>query len=232
MDYEKIKNTTLEVFLRFQIKSFPLDCIKILKGYGIKVESYSSQKPKKKNMCISFSEDAFTLKNTVYYNDEQVSGRIMFSLAHEIGHIALNHTAPCTEEQEKEADCFASYLIAPRMAIHYSGCKNHVDVSDMFGMSNEAAQYSFNDYRRWHRRAVYKMNDFDKAIYKHFYNDTVKKFVYHIELCPICGNELYNNSKTCVKCLIYYSTHKSYSSKMDDVERAVSTMRNNWLYGL
>jgi hypothetical protein len=57
------------------------------------------------------------------------------------------------------------------MAIHYAKCKNVIDVAKLFGLTNEAAQYAFDDYRRWHRWTVHhKMDNFDKSMYVHFYN--------------------------------------------------------------
>lgn len=225
MDYDKIKFATLEVFQEHNLKSFPIDCEDILKRYGMKVQSYSSQKPKKRERCFYYSEDAFTLKKIVYYNDKKIPSRILFSLAHEIGHIALKHEEPRTQLHEDESDCFASYFLAPRMAIHYSRCKNHVQVSKQFGLSVEASQYAFDDYRRWHRRAVYKMNDFDKAIYSHFYNEQYKGFVYNVKTCKLCGKELLNHKPDyCDSCFNRLS-FRNYN------DRDFYAAENNWLYG-
>lgn len=227
MDHIKIKLATLEVFERFNIQSFPIDCIAILISYGLKIKTYSSQKPKKREICLSYSEEAFTLKGIVYYNDEKLIGRVRFSLAHEIGHIALNHDEPRTKEQEKEADCFASYFLAPRMAIHYSGCKNHVETAKQFNVTYEAAQIAFDDYRHWYRKAVYKMDSFDKAMYAHFYNENHKEFVYSIKKCELCGNELHNsNSGYCPECFNKLS-YVDYYKK----DKYLHAAENNWLYG-
>ncbi len=228
MDYEKIKLATLSVYQKFGIKSFPVDCMEILQSYGMKVETYAQQKPAKYKMCLTYTSDAFSLKKKVYYNDTKSIGRIRFSLAHEIGHIALHHSLPRTQEQEDEADCFASYFLAPRMAIHYAGCKNQNDVAKLFNMSHEAALYAFNDYRRWHRWTVYhKMNDFDKAMYQHFYNEKQDCFVYSIRKCNDCSAVIYNSP---------YETCKS--EKCNKVafinfgaDRDLIAAENNWLYG-
>lgn len=227
MDNNLIKNATLEVFQKFNIKSFPIDCEAILNAYGMKIKTYSSQKPKKKERCLFYSDEAYTLKGTVYYNDSKPIGRIHFSLAHEIAHIALKHGTPSTKEQEKEADAFASYFLAPRMTIHYAHCKNHIQVAKLFGVSLEAAQYAFDDYRKWHRRAVYKMDSFDKAMYSHFYNDKINGFAYSIKKCKFCGKILINNNlDKCSDCTIRISPRfESYGD--ENFRRAESY----WLYG-
>ena len=42
--------------------------------------------------------------------------RLRFTLAHELGHVALRHGGE-GEHEEREADCFASHLLAPRPVI-------------------------------------------------------------------------------------------------------------------
>lgn len=201
MDYNKIKFATLEAYKQLNIKSFPVDCIDILVKLGMRVQTYSEQNPKKKEKCIEYSEDAFTLRKTVYYNELMPQTRINFTLAHEIAHIVLKHSTPRTHWHEKEADCFASYFLAPRMAIHYSKCKNYTHVSKLFEMSLEASNIAFDDYRRWHRKAVYKMDSFDKGMYSHFYNKACNGFVYKIKECSLCKKEMINDLSThCPSC--------------------------------
>lgn len=228
MDYEKIKFATLEAYKQLDIKSFPVDCIDALHKLGMKVQTYSEQKPKKKEKCFEYSEDAFTLKKIVYYNELMPQTRINFTLAHEIAHIVLKHSSPRTDEHEREADCFASYFLAPRMAIHYSKCKNHVHVSNLFNISYEAAQYAFNDYRRWHRRTIYhKMTPFDKTIYSYFYDKGQDKFIYNLKECIYCKRKIYNTqSAICGPCNVLYRYRYTPQQDMDFL-----IAESNWLYG-
>lgn len=228
MDYEKIKLATLDVYKKCGIKSFPVDCIETLHFYGMKIETYSEQKPIKHKKCLTYSGDAFSLKKKIYYNDSKSTGRIRFSLAHEIGHIALKHKTPGSDEQEDEADCFASYFLAPRMAIHYAKCKNQNDVAKIFNLSQEASQYAFDDYKRWYRWTIYhKMNAFDKAMYQYFYNEEPECFVYSIKKCASCGKEIFNTSSImCEQCKVPRRTFISYEQSSDDLLIA----ENHWLY--
>lgn len=228
MNYKKINFSILSVYQKFEIKTFPINCMDILHAYGMKIETYSEQKPAKYRHCLTYTGDAFSLKKKVYYNDTKPIGRIRFSLAHEIGHIALQHGTPRIEEHEDEADCFASYFLAPRMAIHYSGCKNQNDVAKRFHLSQEAALYAFNDYRRWYRRTIYhKMTLFDKAMYAHFYNEDAKCFVYKIKRCSYCNTLIYNsNSYICRKCKPVNLLYMQYQRQDEELLIA----ENQWLY--
>lgn len=217
MDINYIKNTTLDVFKECDIQSFPVNCLDILEHYQLGIFSYSSLDDDFRDYCLKYSEDAYCYKDKIFYNTNMPNGRIKFSLMHELGHILLNHCDEHTHEMEKEANYFASHLLAPRMAIHYASCKNEINVSNKFSITHEAALHAFDDYRRWHRLiSYYKMNDFDKSMYSHFYNEQRKKFVYNITTCYRCGETLYNYGQ-CVSCLIYDMKH--YKPSVDPAFR-------------
>lgn len=205
MDYEIIKFATLDVFKECSIHSFPFDCFDILRHYHLEVYPYSSLNEDLREYCIKYSNDALIYKNKVCYNDSLPAGRIIFSLMHELGHILLKHGENHNLENEQEANCFASNILAPRMAIHYAGCHNQADVAAVFNLTNEASRYVFDDYKHWYRWLVcHKMSAFDNALYAHFYNNEADKFVYSIKQCVFCDTLLYNSqADLCNKCQIH-----------------------------
>jgi Zn-dependent peptidase ImmA (M78 family) len=173
------------------------------------------------------SDEALKLFNNIYYNDSMPRTRVRFSLAHELGHIVLGHGDYLVPENEAEANYFSSCLLAPRMAIHYSKCKNENDVAKIFNISSEAARYAFMDYRRWHRKvAIHKMNELDKAMYAHFYNQDANRFVYKIKHCVYCDTPIYNSTNIiCKKC---NTPHKTYFQHPDE---DLLIAEGHWLYG-
>lgn len=207
MKNEQILERTLQVFRECEIFSFPFNCIEPFSHYGYKVFSYGELRSKSKELydfCMEYSEDSFRDGNSkiVAYNDSEVNRkRVRFSLMHELGHIVLNHYGG-SEHNEQEANYFASNILAPRMAIHYAHCMNHAEVSEVFHISLEAADYAFQDYRRWRRLAVYHMSALDWEMYRHFWNKNCKKFVYSMTYCYDCDELLYNqpNVHRCPKC--------------------------------
>lgn len=148
---------------------------------------------------------------------------------HELGHVILNHNQFKNNKLEQEANFFASNILAPRMAIHYAKCINSNSVSKLFGMTNEAAQYAFNDYIRWYRRvACFKMSSFDKALYSHFYNSKLKGFVYSIKKCAYCDTDIYNsNYFICENCKGSDQIYRHFYPLDEDFLIAES----QWLYG-
>ncbi len=229
MDHEYIKFTTLKVFEECAVHSFPINCLAVLKHYQISVYPYSSLEDALREYCISYSDDALNYKGKLCYNDRMPEGRRRFTLMHELGHIVLNHGEAPSFEQEKEADFFASHFLAPRMAIHYAGCKNQNDVAKTFHISQEAAQYAFDDYRRWYRRTVsHKMTAFDKALYTHFYNEDAKCFVHNVHPCAYCDAPIYNSDYyVCDKC---NAPHLSYMG-CQHYQPELIAAESKWLYG-
>jgi hypothetical protein len=179
---------------------------------------------------MKYSNDALKYRDKICYNDSLPIGRIRFSLMHEMGHIVLNHSENRTHQMEQEANYYASNILAPRMAIHYAKCKNENDVTKLFSLTSEAAQYAFNDYRRWHRQTVYyKMNDFDKAMYEHFHNIDQKCFVFNIKRCAYCDTLIYNSSDfICKNCK---TPRHTYNNTAFQNHQELLLAESNWLYG-
>ncbi len=227
MNYESIDEKILDVYKECNIKSFPLDVKTIIKQYKLSCYSYSCQDQKFKEFCFKMSDDAFSWEGLILYNDEIHTNRQTFSLAHELGHYILGHAIKRSSTEEQEANYFASHILAPRMAVHYSRSKNHVHVSRLFNISLEAAEIAFDDYRRWHRKVVYKMNGFDKNMYAHFYNENIKGFAYSIKKCKLCGKELINDkSDYCDHCF----NRLSYIDHIKN-DKYYNAAENHWLYG-
>lgn len=157
MTYSEIISKTTEVYVACDIHSFPVNCVEIIESYGYKVYTYSYIKalyPRLYDYCRNYSTDSFkhTGLGCVMYNDACNQGRILFSLAHEIGHIALGHVGE-VPEFEDAADSFAGYLLAPCIMIDHYHCQTFNDVMNHFGLSTAAANIAWQNYRRWKRHA-------------------------------------------------------------------------------
>jgi len=231
LTYSEIDAKILEIFKSYNIKSFPLDCEDIAMDIGCLLYKYSELSKKKLSICLMVSDESMKLHNRIYYNDNMIEGKIRFSIMHELGHIVLDHGDYRNDILEAQANYFSSHILAPRMAIHYSGCKNYTHVAHKFGLSYKAAQYAFNDYRKWYRRAVYRMSLNDKAMYTHFYNEDYGGFVHSITNCNICGEELYNTPEPhCNRCTKMFkpSTFRASNNRHED---NFYVAESNWLYG-
>lgn len=239
MDYNKIVTATINVFRKCNVYSFPINCNDLLKHYGYRLFSYKELRdlnPELYNLSLEYSDDAFQagVSKIIAYNPDRPHGRIRFSLMHELGHHVLEHTG-ASDQNEKEANAFASHVLAPRMAIHYSRCKDFNDVAKLFNMSFEAADNAFMDYRRWRRNvAMYKMSATDKEMYAHFYDESQKCFVWSKQKCCFCGRVLYNSMEShCKICSLPPTPKEQFQytgGYHDDNDRILQHQHLKWLY--
>lgn len=91
------------------------------------------------------SYDGFTLRRRnnfiIVYNDAPSipETRKRFTVAHELGHVVLQHKMEGDDIEEREADCFARNLLAPRrLALKYG--VDFRDYPKVFGISAAAAR--------------------------------------------------------------------------------------------
>lgn len=111
---------------------------------------------------IGQSNEAFHFKkgskSFIVYNALQYTKRVRFTLAHEYGHIKLNHTGlsiydtdtPRTSytEEEFEADCFAGALLFPlHMRYSYRGQSTY-DLMNAFDLSFQAVRVCMRQFRQ------------------------------------------------------------------------------------
>ena len=92
-----------------------------------------------------------------------VDGRIRWTVAHELGHVVLEHLPIMAvmqiaennfnnisdPELEQEADFFAATLLCPFPAYEILGIRSPRDIQDAFGLSEEASRNRMTQYSRW-----------------------------------------------------------------------------------
>ena len=103
--------------------------------------------------------------------NNNVIGRIRWTLAHELGHIVLKHLVniaePCIAEHninnlsdpelEAEADHFAALLLCPMPRFDQLHIRSVPDVQQVFGLSYEASEIRWREYqklKRSHRKTA------------------------------------------------------------------------------
>lgn len=203
----------------FQINSYPIDAISIIKKQKWGIVAYSElmkiHKCDRDTVCRCLrSPDGYTQLDsdniTIAYNDDPTYGdRIRFTLMHEIGHIYLNHLMDfnlkllCRELSEKEnkvleneANAFARNVLVPVMVVNRLKNKSFENVSYTFGISHDASVTRVsllpNDlYYSRQQNLTQRMI----GIFLKFYNKTICRkcnaFLYTKtrKYCPICGSK-------------------------------------------
>ncbi len=146
----------------------------------------------------------------IIYDDAVMSqGRIIWTIAHEIGHIVLKHleqfeqteihnglTAVENKVLEKEADAFASEFLAPAEVLLHCHCVKKNSIIKLCGLSEEAATYKeqfLKDYK-----PDEKYSDINQSILRQFYNFINEKDFFqnlHYKICPVCKNYIFSSKE-------------------------------------
>ena len=116
--YEAIKNEVAYFLEDWEIHEYPIDPFEIFEKMEVPVIPYGELSEKERQRAISESEDAYTKFEhnsvpVVYYNEQKPYIRIRFSLIHELGHVVFWHKGCDKAKEEREANFFAGYIVAP-----------------------------------------------------------------------------------------------------------------------
>ncbi len=201
-----------------EIDIFPIDLISLIHKMGWKLITYS-ELANRNNCSVEdiehcFGKDAYSIYNCakgtykIAYNSQiQSKGRINFSLAHEIGHIVLNHLQDfentsaninkLSEDEyrilENEANCFARNILAPAPLVKQMNLWDRLfSMGNDFGISASAIEkrLSFlkNDLYYLNSEHIQKF----QAKYRPF-KSCIKCKNTHLNIenlyCPLCGNK-------------------------------------------
>lgn len=111
--------------------------------------------------------DPDTNRYLILYNADMNSGRVRWTLAHEIGHICLGHLEAIEEAEiaytesrgfydqfESEADYFAWNLLAPLPIMREMGIRSAPEIKLTYGLSTQAAALQYDRYTKWCRSHV------------------------------------------------------------------------------
>ena len=124
-----------------------------------------------RSLFTSISNHGFTIKkhsaegtsrHIVLFNDWKDDTTIRFTLAHEIGHIVLNHTED-NEVANKEANCFARNLLCPIPVQRMLDLREPLELCDVFDVGERMADISL--------QYVWKdLNNIESALYSDLYD--------------------------------------------------------------
>ena len=205
-------------FVINNITEFPINLFDLIKKFGWKIITYEDLASK--NKCSvkiveeCFGKDAYSIYDyktnnykIAYNNTISNKGRINFTLAHEIGHIILNHHKDfegtdtlqnnLTKEEykilENEANCFARNILAPAPLMKKLSLLEVLGkTSDIFGISFSATttrlKFLNNDLYYLNESSI----DYLKNTYKRFKGCTkcaCNNLSIESQYCPCCGKK-------------------------------------------
>lgn len=199
-------------FIYDNITEFPVNPFKLINKFKWGLLTYN-QMAKENNctvedICECLGTDGYSIYNgtnyTIAYNNNQPSKRINFTLAHEIGHIILNHHKDFnvtevlkdnfTQEEykilENEANCFARNILAPApLSKNIPFLFKQFKLSDIFDISFSAVN----------TRLSFLKSDLNYLTTTQIFN-MQQKYDTYLQ-CTNCGtNYIDTNSIFCCAC--------------------------------
>lgn len=221
MNKKEVKEKVLEVIEQYASDKelyLPMPIKDITKSFkNVRLIKYSTH-IKRTGISLQdmydVSKDAYTDYNAttnqyiVYYNDIDKniisSYRYRWNIAHELGHIVLNHHKNTNtrifrrklsdseyDEMEEEADWFAAYILVPHIIVYSIQRFSNFSLKAICHVSKKAESYRIDEFNLWklHR----SINKYDKKLLKLYSHKKICKTCKSIvddnfKYCHICGN--------------------------------------------
>lgn len=148
-DYHKATNMAYAVLASLHISSLPVSTLSII-GYcpHLRVIPYTKVCARfglrwDEYMALNVSERGYICRKgenaIIFYNDTIDLEIIRFTLAHELGHYLLDHTAE-TSVSDREANCFARNLLCPVPITDHFDLQDIDDCCNLYAVSPPAAK--------------------------------------------------------------------------------------------
>ena len=175
-----IQRKVLELYQNMSVISYPIQSELILQCIPKDCRVLSYQKIAEVTGCTVHDIAVLCKSNSgathydpeanrylILYNADMNSGRVRWTLAHEIGHICLGHLEAIEEAEiaytesrgfydqfESEADYFAWNLLAPLPIMREMGIRSAPEIKSTYGLSTQAAALQYDRYIKWCRSHI------------------------------------------------------------------------------
>ena len=174
MDYQSSRNASWQLLIDLKIKELPIKITDLCRKIGILVKS----------IPLEQDVDGFSLMQDetpiiiVNANKSENISRLRFTVAHELGHIILGHVgqfelvnrepSPSDNPIERDANIFASRLLAPACVLWGCNVQTSEDVMKLCGISHQAAEYRMNRMRVLYARNKFLTHPLERKVFRQF----------------------------------------------------------------
>lgn len=156
MNYKDSRDAAWQILIYNKITSLPVSVSEICERENIRLITYREGAPiieqaRLENNVIG--NDAFSMRKMIFYDDTKPPSRQRFSIAHEIGHIVLHNPtgatvlnremSPNDDPLEREANVFASRLLAPLCVLHFLNVRSPEEISELCNISLIASKLRY-----------------------------------------------------------------------------------------
>ena len=175
MEYKKYtsaRDLAWEVLLEGGVCSLPVQVSTLCRSMGVAVKLYNGGEEADGESTILGGQPLILVSRG------KPVPRQRFTAAHELGHILLGHVgegrlvnrepAPGDNPLEREANVFASRLLAPACVLWGCGVKSAEDIAELCGISRQAAEFRWQRFRVLMERKRFLASPLERKLYEQF----------------------------------------------------------------
>lgn len=198
--YFFISHLAREFIIKNEVKELPVSLNDIIKNNKWKTICYKKLRKlgNAEYQQLMIKNIGFTIgtpddKYFICYDDSQDVTAQRFTIAHEIGHIVLNHFRNFIENREQEANMFAVRLLMPMCVLYECDVRSIEEIELLCQVSKISAGYRFDRLEMLRERQKFYTDKNEILLYKNF-----KHFIKNIKKLKKkakCGPDNFHTNK-------------------------------------
>jgi len=171
-EYATARDLAWKVLLEGNVRALPVQVSALCRSMGVKVKLYGGRDGSDGESAIIDGQPLILVGR-----GKPVS-RQRFTAAHELGHILLGHVgegkpahrgpSPVDAAQEREANVFASRLLAPACVLWGCGAASAGDVMKLCGISRQAAEIRWRRIQELRGRERFFTSPLEREVFRRF----------------------------------------------------------------
>lgn len=175
MEYKKYisaRDLSWKVLLDGGVRALPVRVSSLCRDMGVVVKLYSGGEGEDGESMILSGQPL------ILVSKEKPVQRQRFTAAHELGHILLGHVGegkpahrgplPADNPIEREANVFASRLLAPSCVLWGCGVRSAEDIMELCGISRQAAELRWQRLQELRGRERFLSSPLERRVYEQF----------------------------------------------------------------
>ena len=166
-EYYKIaRDKAWKCLIETNINTLPVNLSQVLDYYNVKLKTFSSN-----------DKQAFIENTTIFLNNQLIKTRARFTVAHELGHILLNHNNLAhtihnendnKNIEEYQANIFARCLLMPAIVLKEINCIEPQDIANICNVSLQSAIYRSERMKELLKRNKFNLSHLERQVYNNF----------------------------------------------------------------